>query len=101
MIEYARLSPGPGFSATHALLYYTQRLVTPALLRRAVSRGIAAVVRTAHGAGRHWAADRACSDVVARLDRDGFAALDAVPAGVVGEINDFFAARDVLGPNDR
>lgn len=100
MIEYARLSPGPGFSATNALLYYAQRLVTPALLRRTVSRSIAAVVRSAHGTGQHWEADPTCGEVVAKLNCHGFATLDAFPTDTVDEICDFFRSHEVLGPNN-
>src|SRR5205807_7426964 len=97
----ARLSPGPGFHPTNALRYYTQRVITPAVLRRAVSRGIAALVRSTHGGGRDWPADPAFSEISANLDRTGFAMLDSVPLSTIDEMRVFFHASEVMGPKNR
>ncbi|MBW6398025.1 phytanoyl-CoA dioxygenase family protein [Roseomonas sp. HJA6] len=52
MIAYAQINPRlPGFRLGRALAYYAQRVVTPTPLRRAVTGGIALVIRSRHGAG--------------------------------------------------
>jgi phytanoyl-CoA dioxygenase PhyH len=101
MIGYMRLMPGPEFRPVNAILYYIQRLVTPAPLRAVASRGIAAGIRRVHGAGPAWLGDEAESDAVTAIKRDGLAIMPAMPAHRVDEMLAFFNARKVIGPAAR
>jgi hypothetical protein len=48
VIEYARLSPGRGFSPSRALLYYIQRLVTPFWIRNSIANIVASILSVRH-----------------------------------------------------
>lgn len=48
-MEFAQLTPGPGFMPWHGFMYYTQRVVTPRRLRRSIVRGLAHVIDRRHG----------------------------------------------------
>lgn len=48
-MQFAQLKPGRAFSPLHSLLYYFQRLVTVRRLRRFISSGLCASVRTRTG----------------------------------------------------
>lgn len=48
-MEYMQLMPGRAFKPLHSLMYYTQRVVTPRRLRRAVVSGLAGFLRVRHG----------------------------------------------------
>src|SRR4051812_25905054 len=99
--EYVRLIPGPGFLPIRALLYYTQRIVTPAPWRAAISRGIATTIKRIYGAGPEWTSDQAEGEVVAAIERDGLAMIPAVPVHRVDEMLAFFNASEVIGPAAR
>ena len=97
MIEYARLTPGPGFHPGRAALYYAQRLVTPPGLRRVVSQAIAAGIRLRHGGGAERADDPAAGRTIAALRRDGLAVLpEPVPGTTVDRIVAFLRGSAVL-----
>ncbi len=101
MIEYARLTPGPEFRPANAMLYYSQRLVTLASLRAAISLGIATAVRRVHGIGPEWTDDEAESEAVAALDRAGLAIMPAMPAHLIDKMLVFFNSSKVVGPGNR
>ena len=85
MLEYARLSPGPGFRPGRAALYFSQRLVPYPGLRRLVSRAIAAGVNLRHraaGSPDTPAAPQGVTGqepgVLASLAHDGLALTDPI-----------------------
>lgn len=89
MLRYAPMSPGPGFAPMRAGLYYAQRLAVLPWLRRGVARAIAACSPRAP--------TRLNDDV---LERDGLAPLPGLcPPGQAAALREWFAARDVVGPD--
>jgi hypothetical protein len=102
MIGYARLTPGPGFRPLGAFFYYTQRLVTAAPARRAISAVIATVIRLWQGGRFALAADPVSRKVVSTLKSDGLAVVTDI-AGAdpdrIERIARFFRETPVLGPD--
>lgn len=78
-MEYAQLSPGKQFSPLRSLLYYTQRLVTPPGLRRAVAHAVSGMVRWRHGRGVYHLT--APAQPLRQLTQIGYAELGPVLGG--------------------
>ncbi|MBV8704846.1 MAG: hypothetical protein JO118_14170 [Acetobacteraceae bacterium] len=109
MLEYARLSPGPGFRPGRAALYFSQRLLPYPGLRRLVSRAIAAGVNLRHraaGSPDTPAAPQGVTGqepgVLAALARDGFALTDPLlTAPMLAESVAFLRGQEAIGPDRR
>jgi hypothetical protein len=101
MLEYARLRPGRGFQPLGAALYFGQRITTPKILRRMVSRSIATGVNLRHPgwANRRGRDARERSAMTALCD-DGIAMLpDLVSERGVAEMTAFLRTREAIGPS--
>jgi hypothetical protein len=98
MFPYAKLSPGPGFQAGRAALYYAQRLVTAPPARNAVSALIAANVRRRHGPAADWPLEGAGERALEELRRDGLAMLAPPPRAEIAAMADYFRVAPVVGP---
>ncbi|WP_334188575.1 phytanoyl-CoA dioxygenase family protein [Noviherbaspirillum sp.] len=73
-MEFAQLTPGPGFAPVQSLLYYGQRLVTSPPLRRAIVSSLQAGVRLRQGSsGADMALTSQESQTLQTLTRDGYA----------------------------
>lgn len=101
MLDYEQLRPGAGFRPLRSALYYSQRLVTHAGLRRSASRTIAAAVNLCHRrnvAGGAWQGDPGrTAPFVRELDRDGYAVLDiGIEPSAVAEMRAFLDGREVV-----
>ena len=71
-MEYTQLMPGRAFKPLHGIMYYTQRIVTPRRLRRAVVRGLAGYLRVRHGMPeRKFPADPVQEQALATLHAAG------------------------------
>lgn len=94
-MEYARLTPGPGFTPLQSFLYYGQRLVTPPALRRMVVATLRQSVRVRQGrfsAGVTEAAQD--TDTLLTLSKDGYAPLPSLlSAEQIADIHAFFRSR--------
>jgi hypothetical protein len=102
MIPYARLTPGPGFQALRAVLYYAQRMATAPMVRRAFSALIAAVVRRRQGGAATWPRDATCRRALADLRREGITRLPPLLSDLeIARFADYFAGKDVVGPDGR
>lgn len=73
-MEFAQLTPGPGFAPMQSLLYYGQRIVTSPALRRAVVSSLRTGVRLRQGS---FSSDQALteqeSQTLQTLSSDGYA----------------------------
>jgi len=98
MIDYARLTPGPGFEAGKSLLYYSQRLVINTHARRLIAAALASCVGVAHRRAKCAASASAAVERTAHaLLRDGFAMLDPVLSQrQVADIRQYLASRHVI-----
>ena len=90
-MEFARLTPGPGFAPVQSLLYYGQRVVTSPHLRRFVIASLRSGVRLRHGsAGSGNELDAHEAATVRRLSADGYAPLPSLlSAAQVADIHAF------------
>jgi hypothetical protein len=71
-MEYTQLMPGRAFKPLHSLMYYTQRVITPRRLRKAVVRSLAGYLRVRHGMPEQdYSADTAHEKSLATLHADG------------------------------
>jgi hypothetical protein len=102
VMEYMQLVPGRAFKPLHTLMYYTQRVVTPRRLRKAVVNGLASYLRVRHGMPEHkHVADLAHEKTLAALHADGHALLGALltPSQLV-DIRSFLADK-LVAPHGR
>jgi len=104
MLDYARLTPGPGFQP-RAALYYVQRLVPLPGPRRWVARGIAAAINASHGSRRQTAAAKPAGpwgETLGTIRRDGHARLDGlVTPAAVRDIMAYLAGHQVVASDGR
>jgi len=78
-MEYTQLTPGPAFNPLQSFMYYTQRIVTPRRLRKAVVSSLAGYLRARHGMPElKTAADLSHEQTLATLHADGHAMLGAL-----------------------
>jgi hypothetical protein len=95
MLAYARLRPGPGFRAGRAAAYYAQRLVPWPLARRAVARGIAAVVRRRYPDAPF--SDALAPAVAASLNEKGYAVVpDLLSPEAIADLAAYLASQSVV-----
>ena len=101
-MEYMQLMPGRAFKPLHSLMYYTQRIVTPRLLRRAVVRSLAGYLRVRHGMPEQkFSSDLAHEKTLAALRADGHALLGPLlTASQLGDIHGYLAGR-LVSPHGR
>jgi hypothetical protein len=72
VMEYMQLLPGRTFKPLHTLMYYTQRIVTPRRLRKAVVSSLAGYLRVRHGMPeQRQVADLEHEKTLAALHADG------------------------------
>jgi hypothetical protein len=94
-MEYAQLTPGPGFAARQSLLYYGQRAVTSRVLRRLVVATLRTGIRFRHGpfpANQAEAAEE--TKALQELSNDGYAPLPALLSDdQIADIHAFFRSR--------
>lgn len=101
-MEYTQLMPGRAFKPLHSLMYYTQRVVTPRRLRKAVVKSLAGYLRVRHGMPeKNNPADMAHERSLATLHADGHVALGTLltPAQL-GDIHRYLADR-MVAPQGR
>ena len=101
-MEYMQLMPGRAFKPLHSLMYYTQRVVTPLRLRKAVVRSLAGYLRVRHGMPEHkHSADLAHEKTLATLHADGHALLGALlTQAQLDDIHRYLADK-LLAPHGR
>ena len=94
-MEYARLTPGPGFNPMQSFLYYGQRVVTSPALRRAIVSTLRHGVRFRHGTFPTDQMETAQeTDTLTTLSKDGYAPLPALlTADQIADIHAFFRSR--------
>ena len=101
-MDYTQLMPGRAFKPLHSLLYYTQRVMTPRPLRRAVVRGLAGYLRVRHGmpdqkAFAGWEHEK----TLAAMHADGYTLLGPLLSPQqLGDIRAYLADR-LLAPHGR
>jgi hypothetical protein len=94
-MEYAQLTPGPGFAARQSFLYYGQRSVTSPALRRLVVAALRTGVRFLHGS---FPSDQLATvqetKTLQELGNDGYAPLPALLSDdQIADIRAFFRSR--------
>jgi hypothetical protein len=101
-MEYTQLMPGRAFKPLHGLMYYTQRVVTPRRLRKAVVRSVAGYLRVRHGMPEQkQATDLVGAETLATLHADGHAPLGALlTAPQLDDIHGYLADK-LLAPHGR
>ncbi|MDB5760299.1 MAG: hypothetical protein JWM30_3588 [Burkholderia sp.] len=101
-MEYTQLMPGRAFKPLHSLMYYTQRVITPRRLRKAVVRSLAGYLRVRYGMPeKNILADNTHEKSLATLHADGHVLLGTVltPAQL-RDIHHYLADRP-LAPHGR
>jgi len=101
-MEFTQLTPGRAFQSLQSLLYYTQRIVTPRRLRKAVVTSLAGYLRARHGMPESkTAADLTHEKALAALHADGHALLGPLltPAQL-GELHGYLADK-LVAPHGR
>jgi hypothetical protein len=101
-MEYMQLLPGRAFKPLHTLMYYTQRVVTPRRLRKAVVSSLAGYLRVRHGMPeRRHVADLEHEKTLAALHADGHALLGALlTPSQLADIRAYLADR-LVAPHGR
>lgn len=101
MIEYAKLTPGVGFSPVNSLLYYLQRIVQHRPMRGIVAKAIARSIAILHPMDIQDVADHPHqTSVISDLERDGYAILTPlVQDDALREILSFLETKEVVGPD--
>jgi len=98
-MEYAQLTPGPGFTPRQSFLYYGQRAITSPVLRRLVVATLRSGIRFFHG---QFPVDRLAATwetgTLQELDHNGYAPLPALlSVDQIADIRSFFRSR-LLAP---
>jgi hypothetical protein len=86
-MDYAQITPGRQFAPIRSLLYYSQRLVTPPVLRRAVADAVGSLVRWRQGRGAYH--DSTPMRPLLELSHSGYVAL--------GRLLDSEQCDDIIG----
>lgn len=95
LMEYAQLTPGPGFTPRQSFLYYGQRAITSPVLRRLVVATLQSGIRFIHG---QFPLDQLASTwetkTLQELGSDGYAPIPALLSnGQIADIRSFFRSR--------
>ena len=101
-MEYTQLTPGHAFKLLHSVLYYTQRVVTPRRLRKAVVSSLAGYLRVRHGMPESkTAADLTHEKTLAALHADGHTLLGALlTPSQLADVHRYLADK-LLAPHGR
>jgi hypothetical protein len=97
VMEYTQLTPGRSFKPLRSLMYYTQRVVTPRRLRKAVVKSLASYLRVRHGMPEQkLPASLAHEETLAALQAEGHTLLGPLltPAQVA-EVHRYLADKPV------
>jgi hypothetical protein len=97
VIPYAKLRPGPGFRAGRVALYYAQRLVVGAWLRRSIARTISSLISLGQSTDSWEPVGPQYASVVSTLHQQGIAPLlDFVSDDKANSILKYLLGQDVL-----
>jgi hypothetical protein len=97
VIPYAKLRPGPGFRAGRVALYYAQRLVVGAWLRRSIARTISSLISLGQSTDSWERVGPQYASVVSTLHQQGIAPLlDFVSDDKANSILNYLLGQDVL-----
>ncbi|MCW2240930.1 phytanoyl-CoA dioxygenase family protein [Azospirillum canadense] len=101
MIEYAKLTPGAGFSPVNAALYYSQRLVQQRRIRSAIAKAIARFVNAFHPMEAHGSKSQSYpTSTVVDIERNGYAVINRLADDkALFDIEQFLQKKEVLGPD--